>query len=213
LEFAALLRDPIYAGHGVAPGQDRPVMLIPGFMAGDASLDVMRAWLRRTGHRPLRSGIDLNIWASETLVERVIARLREEHGRSRRKVTIIGQSRGGNLGFVAAQRHPELVDQVIALGSPLADPLDVHPTTIATVYLVRALNSVLHGPRNVDVDFDLELRQPPTVPVTVLYSRTDGVVHWKACLRGDVSAVEVGGSHVGMGVNPRVYREVARLLA
>jgi triacylglycerol lipase len=213
LEYGSLLRDPIYSGQGVAPGEGRPVMLVPGFLAGDMSLDVLRGWLRRTGYHPMRSGIDLNVWASETLVRRISERLLDQFRRTGRKATIIGQSRGGSLGFVAAQRHPELVEQVVALGSPLADPLDVHPTTMAAVHLVRALNTVLRGPRNLDVEFDRQLQHPPRVPVTVLYSRTDGVVHWKACVRDDVDAIEVGGSHVGMGVNPRVYREVARLLA
>jgi hypothetical protein len=32
-------------------------------------------------------------------------------------------------------------------------------------------------------------------------------------LRPDIETVEVGGSHVGMGINAAVYREIARLLA
>jgi hypothetical protein len=50
------------------------------------------------------------------------------------------------------------------------------------------------------------------VPVVSLYSLTDGFVHGPACIRDDVEAVEVGGSHLGMSVNPRVYREIARQL-
>ena len=45
LEAAALLRDPILRGEGVADGRGRPVLLIPGFMAGDGSLALMAGWL------------------------------------------------------------------------------------------------------------------------------------------------------------------------
>ena len=34
LEAAALRRSPVFGGLGVPPGERRPVLLIPGFMAG-----------------------------------------------------------------------------------------------------------------------------------------------------------------------------------
>jgi triacylglycerol lipase len=41
LEAAALLRDPVFRGDGVGDGRGHPVLLIPGFLAGDGSLAVM----------------------------------------------------------------------------------------------------------------------------------------------------------------------------
>ena len=35
LEAARLLRDPFFEGDGVADGGGQPVLLIPGFLAGD----------------------------------------------------------------------------------------------------------------------------------------------------------------------------------
>lgn len=213
IEYAQLLRSPVYAGVDVPPGDGRPVMLIPGFMAGDTSLAVVRAWLRRNGYRPMGSGITLNVSSSELLVQRIGSRLGREYRRNGRKVTLLGQSRGGVLALGLARRFPEMVEQVIALGSPIGDPLDVHPSTMAAVHMVRALHTLRRGPRNMDARFDAELSEPVTVPVTSIYSRSDGIVHWKACLRSDVDAVEVRGSHVGMGVNAHVYRHLAGLLA
>jgi len=212
LEYAALRRDPVLAGEGVPAGAGRPVMLIPGLLAGDASLSVMHGWLRRAGFRTMRSGIDLNIHASSVLVERIVTRLRRSFARDGRKVTLIGQSRGGSLALGTAQRHPELVERVIALGSPLAAPFDVHPTVLASVYALRALHTLRRGPANIDAAFDRDLAAPARVPTTSIYSRTDGIVHWEACLRPDVETFEVSGSHVGMGVNRAVYRKVASLL-
>ncbi|MEA2645688.1 MAG: triacylglycerol lipase [Chloroflexota bacterium] len=210
LESAQLLRDPVYAGVGVPAGNGRPVMLIPGLLAGDVSLDLMRRWLKRAGFRPLRSGININVEASSVLVERIAERIRVRANGT--KAIIIGQSRGGSLGFGLAQRYPELVERVITMGTPLADPLDIHPSTMAAVHGLRLVHTLRRGPRDIDDAFDLSVSQPPKVPTTSLYSRTDGIVSWRACLRPDIEAIEVGGSHVGMAVNRNAYREIARLL-
>ena len=61
LEAAALLRDPILRGDGLSDGRGRPVLLIPGFLAGDGSLAPMSDWLRRAGFRPSRAGIVANV--------------------------------------------------------------------------------------------------------------------------------------------------------
>jgi hypothetical protein len=57
-----------------------------------------------------------------------------------------------------------------------------------------------------------DLAAEPKVPITSIYSRSDGVVNWKACRRPDLSAIEVKGSHVGLAINPEVYRILAHLL-
>jgi esterase/lipase len=211
LEFVQLRRDPIFAGEGVPPGHDRPVMLIPGFMAGDRSLDTMRGWLKRNGYLPMRSGIDLNMQSSAVLVERIANRIRAKVKRGQ-KVIVIGQSRGGTLGLGLAQKYPELVEKVIALGSPIASSMDIHPVTMLGVHAARAIHALSRGPWDVDDEFDGQILETPKVPVVSLYSLTDGFVHGPACIRDDVEAVEVGGSHLGMSVNPRVYREIARQL-
>jgi hypothetical protein len=102
---------------------------------------------------------------------------------------------------------------VIALGTPLGDPLDIHPSTMAAVHAVRLVHALRRGPRDIDAAFDLSITEPARVPTTSLYSRTDGIVNWRACLRPDLEAIEIGGSHVGMAVNRNAYREIARLLA
>jgi triacylglycerol lipase len=188
-------------------------MLIPGFLAGDRSLAVMHAWLRRAGFRTMRSGIDVNRQASAVLVARIVERLRASFARDGRKVILIGQSRGGNLALGTAQQHPELVERVISLGSPIADPYDVHPSVLGPVYVLRALHTLRYGPDDIDAGFDASLARKAKVPTASIYSKSDGIVHWKACIRPDVEAFEVSGSHVGMGVNREVYREVAGLLA
>src|SRR5258708_19866988 len=60
-QFASLARDPIGYGVGIPRGDGRPVLLIPGFTAGDWSLGTLARWLGRIGYKPYLSGIDLNV--------------------------------------------------------------------------------------------------------------------------------------------------------
>ena len=61
LEAAALLRSRVFKGEGVEHADGQPVMLIPGFLAGDDSLGVMTQWLRRTGHHTKSAGMRICI--------------------------------------------------------------------------------------------------------------------------------------------------------
>jgi hypothetical protein len=54
---------------------------------------------------------------------------------------------------------------------------------------------------------------PPSVPLTSIYSREDGVVWWEACLVSYARCVEVTGSHVGLVFNRKAYRAIAETLA
>jgi len=212
-EYVQLIRDPVFYGRGVKRGEGRPVLLIPGFLAGDQSLQTMRTWLRRLDYLPELSGIRFNVRYSEVTLEGVLERLYVHHRKSRQKVAIVGHSRGGLLAKVIADRNPEMVSQVIALGSPLNEAMDVHPLTMAAVHAARLYNRVRFQTKlDTEDQFTLDLAAPPKVPLTSIYTRSDGVVNWNACLRDDVKTIEVQGSHGGLGVNAEVYRHLARLL-
>src|SRR5688500_4918756 len=75
LQAAGLLRDPIFRGRGVRDGGGQPLLLIPGFLAGDDSLGLMTRWLRRTGHWTGSAGMRSNIGCSEAGTERLEERL------------------------------------------------------------------------------------------------------------------------------------------
>jgi triacylglycerol lipase len=219
LELVRLLRDPLFAAgdllRGDLPrGDGRPVLLIPGFMGGDRSLDTLRDWLARLGYEVESSGLTFNIRYSEAVLRTLTPRMAGLFDRTGRRVTIIGHSRGGLLAKVLSDRHPGLVERVVGLGSPLADPFDVHPLTMASVRMAQAVNLLRYGQTgNAEIRFLSDLAAPARVPLTSIYSRSDGIVHWPACLRPDADCVEVIGSHTGLGVNPEVYALLARVLA
>lgn len=213
LEYLRLIRDPAFRGVDVPPGLGRPVLLIPGFLAGDWTLRTPFQWLRRVGYKPMMAGVTFNVMYSEVMLRPLVDSLQQLNRRTGARVSLVGHSRGGVLAKVLAHRKPELVEQVITLGSPLRDPFDVHPLTMAGVRAAHFFNVFRYGhPASVEMRFLRDLAAAPRVPTTSIYSRTDGVVNWRACLRPDVNAIEVNGSHVGLPLNPEVYRILAHLL-
>jgi pimeloyl-ACP methyl ester carboxylesterase len=165
-------------------------------------------------YRTERAGIRFNFQYSNELADRIADRLQELVGATSQKAALIGHSRGGCLAKVVADRHPLLVEQVIALGAPLRDPYDVHGATMAGVRLAHIYNLLRTGRgHREELGFLEELAAPAAVPLTSIYTRSDGVVSWHACVRSDVECLEVKGTHVGLPVNPGTFRIIARRLA
>jgi len=213
-ELSALLRDPVYRGRGVPKGDGRPVLLIPGFLAGDWTLRILHSWLGRLGYRAYLSGILLNIHHSERMLSGLRRKVGEIQRETGARVSLVGHSRGGLLAKVYSQRKPDGVEQVIALGAPLADWTDLAAITHHAVGVVRTANELAYGRRfNPEGRFTYDLKLPPIVPTTSIYTRADEVVNFRSCLRRDIPAIPVWGSHNGLVVNPEVYRLLGRLLA
>src|SRR4051812_39209022 len=224
LEAARLFRSPVWRGDGVPPGAGRPVLLVPGFMAGDGSLGTMTKWLRANGYWTSRAGIRSNVGCSQAACERLELRLEALADRTGEKVAIIGQSRGGVLARVLAYRRPDLVSGVVALGAPTVSMLKVPPLVLLQVGLVGALGTgrvpglmslnCLRGACCEPFRTDLPAQFPSSVRYLSVYSRSDGIVVWRACL--DPAAdelVEVSASHIGMAMCEQVYRLLAGALA
>jgi triacylglycerol lipase len=224
LEAARLVRSPVWRGVGVAPGDGRPVLLVPGFMAGDGTLATMARWLRSNGYWTRRAGIGTNVGCSQQACDRLEERLEALALRTGSKVAIVGQSRGGVLARVVAGRRPDLVSGIVTLGAPTVGMLRVHPLVLLQVGLVGALGtgrvpglfsmSCLRGACCEPFRTDLLEPFPPDVRYIGVYSRSDGIVDWRACLDGAADElVEIEASHCGMAVSPGAYEQVARALA
>jgi triacylglycerol lipase len=200
----------------------RPVMLIPGFMAGDRSLTVLRSWLWGRGHPVSMSGMRLNVGCAEQIVSRLQAQLRELAAQRGEPVTLIGQSRGGGLARALAVREPENVAALVMLGSPVCDPLAVSPQVLRTVRLMARLGDLglsrlfssdcAEGECCETFWADMEAPLPEHVEAVSVFSRSDGIVDWHACLDPHARTVEVDSSHCGMSVHPAVYRILEELL-
>ncbi len=213
-ELTALLGDPVFRGRGVSHGDGRQVLLVPGFLSGDWSLRLLHDWLRRIGYSSHLSGIQLNVRASEHMLAGLRHRLAAIRQQDGSRVTLVGHSRGGLLAKVLSQRTPQAIEQVITLGAPLADWTDIALATRAAVGVVRTANEIGFGSRlHTEGRFAHDLRLPPVVPTTSIYTRSDDVVNFRSCLRPDIPSISVWGGHNGLVINPEVYRLLGRLLA
>jgi triacylglycerol lipase len=223
LEAAALLRDPVLRGAGLRDGRGRPVLLVPGFLAGDASLGPMAGWLKRAGYRPKRAGMVANVDCSGALLGRLEERLERVVQEQAKRSVVIGQSRGGALAKVLAVRRPDLVAGVVTLGSPQMAPLAVHPLVRVPLHAVGALGSLgapglfrrscLDGDCCAEFWSELAGPLPAGVGLVAVYSKSDGIVDWRACLDPyAVEHVEVATSHVGMAVSPAAWRAIGSAL-
>jgi pimeloyl-ACP methyl ester carboxylesterase len=193
-------------------GDGHPVMVLPGFTAADRSTVPLRSLLRRLGYRTYGWKLGANLGPTPHIVSGLERRfndiLERENGR---QMSLVGWSLGGIFARELARNHPESVRQVITLGSPIR----MTPGDKSAASGMWDSLQTLHDPEAVAIMSRID-RPPLPVPTTSVYTRTDGIVHWKTCLetKGPIAEnVEVFGSHCGLGFNPAAALVVADRLA
>ncbi|MEM9114070.1 MAG: alpha/beta hydrolase [Myxococcota bacterium] len=189
-------------------GVGEPVMLIPGFGAGDRFMSGLRTYLSALGHRPEGWGLGINRGRPERDAERLIERLDED---PENPLRLVGWSLGGVIARLVARARPNKVAQIITMGTPV----EGGPKYTSTGrYFARK--------QGIDLDaFEVHIHkinaEGLNVPLTVIYSESDGIVGSASARdRYNLQARHVrlrGASHLGMPFNPRVWIEVARALA
>ena len=222
-EFARLLVDPVFRGAGVTRGDGAPVLLVPGFMAGDSTLAVLRSWLKRMGYDAHPCGMIANVDCSDRALDKLHGRVEALHAKTGRRVAVVGHSRGGHFAKALASRDPERLSAAISMGAGLDSPFDISTPTQAAVRVVRAVhartsdriarNGCFTDTCRCRFTQDYSGAPPDEVPLTSIYSKGDGVVRWRACIVEYARCVEVTGSHVGLAFNRKVYAEIGRTLA
>jgi triacylglycerol lipase len=223
LELARLVTDPVFLPAGVPRGDGRPVLLLPGFLAGDQTLGVLAGWLWRLGYAPRTCGMAANVDCSQRAYELVARRAESLHRSHGRRVALVGHSRGGHLARAVAAGRPEHVSHAISLGADLQRMFGVSaPTLLAVAGTRRALKLTRRArdPACLTVDCRCDFtrhygaRFPADhVRLTSIYSKGDGVVRWERSIVPDADCVEVSGSHVGLIFNRKAYRTIAHALA
>lgn len=192
-------------------GDGHPVLVLPGFTAADGSTLQLRALLRRLGYRTYGWKLGNNLGPTPQIVRGLEKRLREINEKEGQPVSIVGWSLGGIYARDLSRRHPEYVRQVITLGSPIR----MNPGDPSAARRLWDTLEPLHD-REANGRMAEPEDTPLPVPSTAVYTRSDGVVHWRLCLeeKGPMSeSVEVFGSHCGLGFNPSVAIVVADRLA
>jgi triacylglycerol lipase len=224
LELARLSVDPVFiGGPGLPRGDGRPVVLMPGFLAGDQTLAVLASWLWRLGYRPHICGMVANVDCSDRALERVERAVCAAYDRHGRRVALIGHSRGGHFARAMAARRPDQVSHAISLGADLQQMLGISTPARYAVATARVGMKAFRRARHerclsgeCACGFTRDFACPfpvDRVRMTSIYSRGDGVVLWRGCTVPYADCVEVTGSHVGLVFNRKAYRAIATALA
>jgi pimeloyl-ACP methyl ester carboxylesterase len=194
-------------------GDGHPVLVIPGFLAGPFSTQLLRDMLRRLGYRVYDWGLGYNLGYRPTMNETLPARLRHMRERSDgRKVSIIGWSAGGIYARELARALPDDVRSVITLGSPFRG--NHQASTAWRVW--RLVNRGADATESVSESALMRRAQPLSVPTTCIYSKSDGIVAWQCCMSlpgPETENVEVCSSHLGYGHNLETLSVIADRLA
>lgn len=193
----------------VRRGDGHPVLVLPGFLAGDFSTAPLRRFLRLLCYDARGWKLGVNTGPTPGLREALDARLRHLADRHGRSVSLIGWSLGGIYARELARAHADRVRLLITLATPFRD---ISATHAARIMSLRPGRRGLNGSE----ELRAWLRRPVPVPTTSVYSRSDGIVAWQSCLEveeGQRENVEVDCSHTGMGFHPGVLEVIADRLA
>ncbi len=189
-------------------GNGRKVMLVPGFLASDLSTWPVRRYLDFLGYTSLPWSLGRNGGQPEKdarlLLKHIKGTLEQDE-----TITLIGWSLGGVITREVARLAPETVREVITYGTPL----EGGPKYTSTAELYA-------GRRGIDLNAFEEYIHSVNAkgieqPLTVIYSKSDGIVGWRAALdryNPQARHVRVPGSHIGLGTNPLVWRAIAKAL-
>ena len=175
------------------------MLVLPGFTASDRSTRPLRAVLRERGHSVHGWGLGPNVGPHPHVLEgleRRVVELRERYGAP---VSLVGWSLGGIYARELARVYPDNVRMVITLGSPYRFRTGDRGHSSELYSAVAPERDPFAGRREAE-----QHRPPLPVPATSIYTRTDGIVRWTACIDDEGPLrenIEVMGTHSGLGFN------------
>ncbi|GIU82189.1 MAG: hypothetical protein D6687_08575 [Acidobacteria bacterium] len=223
LDWFLLHLSPVYYGLGIPHGNGAGVVLVPGFLGSDVYLYELYLWLSRIGYKPYFSGIGWNADCLDILVKKLLKTVEKAYSETGRKIHLIGHSLGGILSRSVATQKPNLIESVVTLASPFRG-VRSHPKVIRLAEKVRrkifATSDKSQHPEcytgycNCKAVSSLSAFPSDKVKRIAIYTKTDGIVDWRACLSRDPKQnFEVTGTHIGLVCNFQVYKLIALHLA
>lgn len=211
-----------------------PIILFPGFASDDRYMRPLSHYLRNLGYQTEGWGLGVNLagvnmthtledlspawdvvpfdgYDPETykgeggvpfLADKAMARVRQRSEELGSKVILIGWSLGGYLAREAARDLPDHVAQIVTLGAPIIGGPKY--TKAASIFTARGFNLDW-----IEREAGKRDTRPIQQPLTVIYSKTDAVVDWRAAvdkISPNAQHIEVKASHLGMGFNRGIWR-------
>ncbi|MBT8240286.1 MAG: alpha/beta hydrolase [Acidimicrobiia bacterium] len=184
-------------------GNNRPILLIAGFLAGPRTIDALDHVLSVAGWRVRQAEVGRNAGPAYHGIEHCERDLNALFEDSGQKVRIVGHSRGGQFARVLAVRFPEMVRQIITLGSPLRVKypkyavVKVPAEALDRLWRTGVFGAVdTHAEQRVDDDRFVPVSQ--AIDFVSIFSKTDGIVDWRTSLDPQADLIEVNASHAGL---------------
>ena len=192
-------------------GDGKPVLLIPPYLGDDFSTLFVRKYLKSLGFATYKWDLGFNMVKAH-YIPRLEEKLHDIYQKHQEKVSIVGWSGGGIFAKIMANRHPNQVEQILTIGSPIWGVMDMKTPVYGLLQFFRGKSLKERNER-----FLAELEPIPDVPITCIYTKTDGLLPWKHCMeadtsRKDIKNIEVFGSHSGLGANVSVLLVTANML-
>lgn len=184
-------------------GDGHPVLVLPGLLGSDSATRYLRDFIQKIGYTAYGWQMGTNMGDIRKL-HTLLEKIEQLHDKHQTKVSIIGWSLGGVYARQLGKRRPDLIRQIITMGSPFANIERYN--NAAWFYRLINNNRPL---TEVDKEWILEIPAPAPVPTTAIYSKKDGVVNWQTCMEPTPDNwhqnIEVVGSHFGMPYLPSIW--------
>jgi len=194
---------------GLERGDGQSLMLLPGYGADEKAMNSLATRLRQLGYAVSHWGQGKNNGAVHKLLPKLEQKIQDHVQHSGQPITLIGWSLGGYIARELARDLPEHIAGVITLGSPAVGGPKY--TITAAAYRKKGFNLDV-------IESEMAKRDsiPILCPLTVLFSKVDGIVSWPATLdrlTPQARHVEVHSSHIGLVHDAEVFRTIAKVLA
>lgn len=218
-----------------------PIILMPGFATDDRYMRPLGKHLEHLGYSTEGWGLGSNMAGSDKphslsqiseswniepyegyteenyrgeggvpyLCDLATKRVKQRASELNSKIVLIGWSLGGYIAREVARELGDDVAHVITLGSPV----------IGGPKYTKAVRFFVAKGFNIDWIEKESLKRdnsPIQQPITAIYSKTDGVVDWRAAIdkiSPNVTHWQVNAAHIGMGFNSKIWKLVRASLA
>lgn len=208
LAFPQLLLGAVQPGVPITKGRGQPVVVYPGYLAGDRLTARLRRSLSGADYKTYGWGNGPNLGARENSLTRLVPQLEQIAAATGQKATLIGWSLGGIFAREVAKLRPDLVRLVITLGSPFSG--DARDNNAWRLY------ELLTGHRVDEPPIRIDRASKPPVRTIAVYSDNDGIVaaHSACGLPGESDRqIAIATRHIGMVSAPEAIRAVGDILA
>lgn len=191
-------------------GDGRKVVLLPGFTAPELSMQPLALYLRYLGYDASTWGMGVNGGEVDPLTQEFGRGIADMATRRNEPITLIGWSLGGVIARETARLFSDSVREVITMGTPLIGGPKY--TAVGKLYAMREGLDMDEFEQEVHARNSIGLKQP----LTVIYSKSDGVVGWQAArdvYNKHAQNIVVRSTHFALGASPTVWKIVANTLA